>query len=225
MENNMLPEYSLFSPKQHLFFTHTLHSVWIYSKAKSGGCPDRALIPTPLSVIFPTLPGDGGKLDTLGLSAGAWNTVYLSCWGMRDGFQLMVRKGQKNRETTNRKKRGREEEKKIETCEKGRLGVFFKWRGRRVGFSGDSWSTDTEDSRKSLNHLLRFPEEQRRHSLVSSVTCSRSSLHAVPNLYLSDEWVHMSSSVSDEWRQREQGGNLLLLRWEMSEDLAPLLNI
>lgn len=35
----------------------------------------------------------------------------------------------------------------------------------------------------------------------------------------------MSSSVSDECRQKEQGGNLLLLlRWEMSEDLAHLLN-
>lgn len=194
------------------------------AKTKSGGCPDRALIPTPLSVIFPTLPGDGGKLDTLGLSAGAWNTVYLSCWGMRDGFQLMVRKGQKNRETTNRKK-GREEEKRQKPRKRVGWVSLLNEVGEGLDFQQTAEARTLKAAKRAWITCFGSPEEQRRHSLVSNITCSRSSLHAVPNFYLSDKWVHMSSSVSDEWRQKEQGGNLLLLRWEMSEDLAPLLNI
>lgn len=125
------------------YFLHTPSIVFGFIvEAKSGGCPDRALIPTPLSVIFPTLPGDGGKLDTLGLSAGAWNTVYLSCWGMRDGFQLMVRKGQKNRETTNRKKRDGKKKKREKPAKRVGWVSFLNEGGEGLDFqeTAEAWT-------------------------------------------------------------------------------------
>lgn len=88
--------------------------------------------------------------------------------GVRDGWRLVARKGQKNRETK------RQEEEKRETLEKKVMGCLFWNEGEEVLDFKQliRSSTYLESSLKGLNHQLKFAEEQKPQSLFKNYQMS-----------------------------------------------------
>lgn len=168
--------------------------------------PRQSSHPTPLPVIFPTLPGDEGKLDTLGLSAGAWNTVYLSCWEWREWGMAVGWWREKGRKI----EKQRDRKKKKEMLEKKVGGVFWNEGEEVLDFKElIGWSTYPEGSLKGLNHQLRFAEEQKRQSLVADyqmscvLDCAWMLLQISTRLINEFTWVQVSAMSVDK-RSREE---------------------